>query len=82
MYAKVVVEPRQRGWKASHTRPVDMGVSGFVAKAPCRRTLVCLNPGSFFTPIRLFHVAAILKTKTRLGWVNPTGSHSLRYEDR
>ena len=26
--------------------------------------------------------AAILETKTRLGWVNPTGSHSLPYEDR
>ena len=33
------------------------------------------------SPIRLIHVAAILKTKTRLGWVNPTGSHSLRYEE-
>ena len=31
-YAEVVAKPRQQGW-ASHTRPVEMGVRGFVAKS-------------------------------------------------
>ena len=31
-YAELVAKPRQRGWEA-HTRPVEMGVRGFVAKS-------------------------------------------------
>ena len=31
-YAEVVAKPRQRSW-ASHTRPVERGVRGFVAKS-------------------------------------------------
>ena len=31
-YAEMVAKPRQRGWEA-HTRPVEMGVRGFVAKS-------------------------------------------------
>src|SRR4029434_2253574 len=31
-YAEVVAKPRQQG-RASHTRPVEMGVRGFVAKS-------------------------------------------------
>ena len=31
-YAELVAKPRQQGW-ASHTRPVEMGVRGFVAKS-------------------------------------------------
>ena len=31
-YAELVVEARERGWQA-HTRPVEIGVRGFVAKS-------------------------------------------------